>query len=145
MAARKEIRLQHAQLLFVKEGLSQKDVAQRVGVTEKTVGRWVKIYKWNDLKRSFAATRHSIIANLQKQLELLQGEIKKRENGMATTKETDMLVKLATAIKKLENETGAGETVEVAMKFIRFVAANDTSLAQLITRHFDAYIQTLLS
>lgn len=64
---------------------------------------------------------------------------------MATTKETDMLVKLATAIKKLENETGAGETVEVAMKFIRFVAANDTSLAQLITRHFDAYIQTLLS
>lgn len=145
MAVRKQLQRDHAELLIVKEGLSQKEAAVRVGVTEKTMSRWVREGKLDEKRRSFAATRNSIIANLQEQLELLQGEIKKRENGMATTKETDMLVKLATAIKKLENETGAGETVEVAMKFIRFVAANDTSLAQLITRHFDAYIQTLLS
>lgn len=144
MAARKQIQRDHAELLIVKEGLSQKDTAQRVGVTEKTIGRWVRDGKWDEQRRSFAATRNSIVANLQQQLELLQASIKKTDGGMATPKETDMLVKLAGAIKKLETDTGAGETIEVAMKFVRFVAQSDVPLAQTITRQFDAFIQTIL-
>lgn len=144
MAVRKQLQRDHAELLIVKEGLSQKDASLRVGVTEKTMSRWVREGKWDEQRRSFAATRNSIVANLQQQLELLQTSIKKRDEGMATPKEADMLVKLASAIKKLESEAGAGETIEVAMKFVRFVANTDSALAQIITRHFDAYIQTLL-
>lgn len=78
MAVRKQLQRDHAELLIVKEGLSQKEAAVRVGVTEKTMSRWVREGKLDEKRRSFAATRNSIIANLQEQLELLQGEIKKK-------------------------------------------------------------------
>lgn len=144
MAVRKQLQRDHAELLIIKEGLNQKEAAERVGVTEKTMSRWVKEGKWDNQRRSFAATRNSIIANLQQQLELLQTSITKNDGGLATSKEADMLVKLANAIKKLESDAGVGETIEVAMKFVRFVSQSDTVLAQNITRHFDAYIQSLL-
>ncbi len=49
MAGRKETEREYAKLLFVKEGLPQKEIAERVKVTEKTIGKWIQEGNWKDL------------------------------------------------------------------------------------------------
>jgi len=47
MTARNMIqKKQQTKKLIVQDGLSQKDAAAAVGVTEKTIGSWVKQYGW---------------------------------------------------------------------------------------------------
>lgn len=57
MAKRDELR--QAEFYYCEKFMNQKDVAAKVGVTEKTVGNWVKKYDWkNKRQQQFNATKH---------------------------------------------------------------------------------------
>lgn len=51
MGVSKQQQREHARLLYVGERITLKEVAERVGVTEKTVGRWCKEDGWEELKK----------------------------------------------------------------------------------------------
>lgn len=79
-----------AKLLYVDQNMTAKDVAERVGVSEKTVGDWVEKYHWKserDAKNASPAKRISnikqIISNLSDEWLLVDREIKnlERNNG----------------------------------------------------------------
>src|SRR5690606_16533323 len=136
---------EYAKTLFLSENLHQKVIAERVGVTEKTIGRWIEQGGWRKLKRSLLTTKQTQISMLYDQLEWINNEIVERESKVANSKEADVISKLTSAIEKLEVETNIGETVEVAKRFITFVQQEDLPLAKSITSWFDTYIQTLSS
>lgn len=142
MASRKETEKEYAKLLFIKEGLSQKEIAERVKVTEKTISKWVNEGNWCGLKRSMMSTRTQIITGLQNQMERWQIAIEQREGGLASTKEADVLIKLASGIKKLENELGVGDTVTVCIELINFVRTIDFEASKKLTDYADAFIQS---
>ena len=53
-----------AKLLYCKERLSQKEVAERTGKTPQTINRWVKNEKWDELRVSLTITKEEQIKNL---------------------------------------------------------------------------------
>jgi uncharacterized protein YjcR len=106
MAARKETEKEYAKLLFIKHNMEQKEIAAKVKVTEKTIGKWINDGKWREQKRSLIHTRTNIIQKFEEQLELWNGAIESREDKLASSKEVDLLNKLASGIKKLETEIG---------------------------------------
>ena len=136
---------EYAKTLFLSENIHQKVIAERVGVTEKTIGRWIEVGGWRKLKRSLLTTKQTQISMLYDQLEWINSDIAARESKVANAKEADVIIKLTAAIEKLEVETSVGETIEVAKKFITFVQQEDLDLAKSITSWFDTYIQTLSS
>ena len=144
MAGEKAKAKEYAQVLYVKENLHQKVIADRVGVTEKTLSKWINEGNWKSLKRSLLTTKQTQITLLYDQLEWQNNEIANRQNKVATTKEADVISKLSASIQKLEVETSLGETVDVGRKFIGFVQGDDLELAKKITAWFDLYIQTLI-
>lgn len=143
MAFTKAQAKEYAKTLFLSENLHQKVIAERVGVTEKTLGRWINDGGWRKLKRSLLTTKQTQIGMLYDQLEWINNDIANRDYQVANTKEADVISKITSAIERLEVETSIGETVEVAKKFISFVQQEDLSLAKSITSWFDTYIQTL--
>ncbi len=168
MARRKQKEFDYAKMLFVKERLTQKEVARRVGVTEKTIGKWVDQEKWEDLRKSMLTTKDSQLTHLYNQLEWLNNHIAQRDiiydlpagvspndknfnaakyriiqGNVANSKEADSIAKITSAINKLETETSIADTVEVAMKFIKYVSPSDFELSKKITDYFDSYIKTL--
>lgn len=143
MAFTKAQAKEYAKTLFLSENLHQKVIAERVGVTEKTLGRWVNDGGWRKLKRSLLTTKQTQIGMLYDQLEWINNDIANRDYQVANTKEADVISKITSAIERLEVETSIGETVEVAKKFISFVQQEDLPLAKSITSWFDTYIQTL--
>lgn len=58
--------------------LSQKDVAEKVGITEKTLGKWIAQYGWSEKRKSLLVTKKSQLVNLYNQLEKLNDEIRTR-------------------------------------------------------------------
>lgn len=140
MSVRKETERDYAKLLFIEHGLFFKDIAVKVKVTEKTIGKWASDGKWAAQKKSLLATRTNIIDNLTEQIELLQLAINKRDDKMASSKETDQLIKLAGAIKKLETDTGLGETISIVRDFINFTQTINFEISKTITDYADMFI-----
>jgi transposase len=142
MALKKAQEREYAKILFLSENMNQKDLADRVGVTEKTIKSWIEQGDWKKLKRSTLTTRQNQLNLLYDQLDWLNLEISMRDIKAATIKEADIIIKLTSAIQKLEIETSVGETVEVARNFINYVRGTDLEFAKKCTTYFDLYIQT---
>ncbi len=174
---------EYARVLFLSDqNLTQKEMAEKVGITEKTLIKWIDQEGWRDLKKSLLVTKTSQLSNLYNQMEWLNNLIATRkivrnippslfkplkrelpggiveqympdfnpedfpilEGNVATSKESDTLLKLAATINRLEEETGLGVTVEVCKQIIEFVrATTSVDEARKLTRIFDTYIQTL--
>lgn len=179
MGARKQVEQDYAKTLFVNDGLSQKEIATRLTVTEKTVGRWVKKGDWEKLKVSMLVTKDNQLAGLYKQLENVMNEIQTRPvvrdipshltkpyklkdadgserleyptydpmdypilvGNFPNSKDTDMISKLTTAIKRLETETNIGETITVCKNLILFVRNVDLPFSSAMTKYCDAFIK----
>lgn len=140
MALRKAQEKEYAKSLYIGGGLTQKEIAERVSVTEKTLAKWIKEGKWENLKKSLLTTKQNQLSFLYDQLDFLNTDISKRDFKVAVGKEADTIIKLTASINRLETETSIGDTVEVARNFIEFVRQQDLDLAKTITNLFDVFI-----
>lgn len=78
MAVKKQVERDLAKILFVNEGATQKEIANRLDVSEKTIGKWVKDGEWEKLKVSMLVTKDNQLTALYRQLENLNTEISTR-------------------------------------------------------------------
>lgn len=131
----------YAKMLFVSENLSQKEIAERVKVSEKTIGKWIKDGDWEQLKKSLLVTKQHQISMMYDQLAWLNDDIITRDMKVPTSKEADIISKITSAIQRLEVETSVGQIVEVARSFVEFVRPIDLNQAKEITKLFDLFIQ----
>lgn len=130
-----------AQILYTKERLSQKEIAAKVGVSEKTVTTWKEKYLWEQLRKSLLVTKEEQLRKLYNQLDFITNLIEERAHQVADTKEADVISKITSAIKQLETETSIAEIFEVGKQFIDFVRTDDIEMAKTITMIYDAFIQ----
>lgn len=179
MAVRKQVERDLAKVLFVNDNVSQKEIALRLKISEKTVGKWVKDGGWEKLKVSMLITKDNQLTGLYKQLENAINEIETRPvvrdipnfmlkpvklktssgdeileypkydpedypiliGNFANSKDTDIISKLTTSIKRLETETNIGETITVSKNLILFVRSVDSQFANQLTTYCDAFIK----
>lgn len=142
-----ERRKGHAKLLYTIDGVtSQKELAERMGISEKTIGKWINEESWEKQRSSILLTKENELKRVYMQFTELNDEIMKREKGkrFANTKEADILKKLSATIKDLETDVSLAETIEVLKKLINFVRPENLSDAKIITRWADLHIKTLL-
>lgn len=144
MAIGKTQQKDHAKTLFINEKLSQKEIATRVTVTEKTIGKWIQVGGWDKLRRSMITVKDENLSTLYKILEAKTKKIEENNYELTSSKDTDDLIKLTSAIKKLEVSTSLGEIIDVAKKIGEFVRPIDLEFAQKMTYYFDTYIQTII-
>lgn len=133
-----------AQILFTKERLSQKEIAAKVGASEKTICIWKEKHMWEQLRKSLLVTKEEQLRKLYNQLDFITNEIEEREYQVANSKEADVISKITSSIKQLETETSIAECFEVGKQFIQFLRKNDLEKAKETTALFDAFIQTQL-
>lgn len=134
-----------AQLLYTKEHISQKEIAERVGVSQQTMSRWVTKFKWDELKASITITREEQLKNLYRQLSEMNKAISEREgNKYPTAAEADTITKLASAIDKLESETGLNEILSTFKGFLNWLRKFNLEEAQRLVPLFDDFVKTKL-
>lgn len=135
-----------AKLLYVNEQLTQREIAQRVGVSEKTFSRWVNEGQWRKLRQSLLVTKEEQLRRIYEQIDELNTAIASREPGQryANTKDADTLSKLTSAAKNLESEASISDIVSVAKRFLNWLRPLDIEKAKDISSLIDAFIKDQL-
>lgn len=142
-----EQRKNHAKLLYTREGvITQKELAERVGISEKTIGLWVKSENWEKERSSVILTKEEELRRVYEQLTELNDLIKDRPKGQrySDSKEADILIKLSATIKNLETDVSVAEAIEVLKKLINLTRKESLPEAKIITKWSDILIKTLL-
>lgn len=98
---------------YVEQGLNAKETAAKCGVTEKTVGKWVALFNWKDIRTAKETAPNNLLKNyydllnklVEKRLELIcevtddENDSKKKYKAL-----TDEISKIAKAIENLKRD-----------------------------------------
>lgn len=135
-----------AKLLYIRENLTQKEIAQKVGSSAVTINKWVKQERWDDLRRSMLVTRETQLNRLYMQLDELNAAIMLREEGkrFADYKEADAINKLTNAIKTLETDASIADIVEVGKRMLNWLRPINPDKAIEAARIIDDFIKDIL-
>lgn len=135
-----------AKTLYLKENLTQQEIADRVGVSRVSVNRWIADGKWEEQKVGLTLTREEQVANLYRQVAEINRKIAEKTEGerFASNAEADILGKLSAAIRKMETDVGIADVISVQTKFIEFLRPIDLGKAKELTQLSDAFIKSLL-
>ena len=135
-----------ARVLYMRENLTQAEIAERTGVSRQTVFRWITAEKWDELKASVSMSSEEQIRSLYRQIIEINNAINDKEPGsrFANAKEADTIVKLTTAINKLQAEAGIHDIVNVGAEFIDYLRRLDLEKAQEFAHLFNSFIKNKL-
>lgn len=131
-----------AKLLFLKEDITQQEIADRVGVSRITVNRWAK--EWEGLKLNLLQTREERIVSTLQQLDELDRAIAGRDPGKRypTTAEADIRRKLTADLEALEQDASIRDIYNVARGLLDYVRAVDLEKAKELSDWIDSYIKS---
>jgi len=133
-----------AKTLYLKSGITvQKELAARVGVSENTMGKWVKDEGWEKLRQNILLTRQEQLQYLLAELEELNKFISSKPEGFrfASSKEADTRRKLIRDIKDLETKASIAEIIEAAQRFTTWLTKVDYAKAKEVAVLFDSFIK----
>lgn len=136
-----------AQELFIRGDITQKEIADKVGVAEKTIGRWADDNNWDAARKTMLTTKKNQLELLYEMLDLLNqaGVASLKDDDPKTNPDADKIIKITNSIKKLENSTGIGEMIDTLKALISFVIKEDFEAAQLINKWGDLFIKDRLA
>lgn len=134
-------RKEWAKLIFLKENITQQEIADRVGVSRITVNKWAK--EWEGLKLNLLQTREERISSTLAQLDELDRSIADKEQGkrFPSTAEADIRRKLTADLEALEQEASIRDIYNVSHKLLDWLRTYDLDKAKELSDYFDSYIK----
>ena len=128
--------------LFVGGEYNQKELAALLDVSEKTIGAWKEVGKWEELRAAQSISADEIIKGLIADTQLIL-EQATRERRAKTSKETDAVMKNAKAIEILRSGVSISSAIQVFKRFNRWLVESDPALAAAFTELQPRFLYTL--
>ncbi|MCW3121006.1 MAG: hypothetical protein JWQ38_498 [Flavipsychrobacter sp.] len=134
---------QHAHHLYMTQGMSQKQIAKEVGVSERTIYTWIHQYAWEELKRAAYQAPAKIADNFYSQLIELQDSIAKREPGnrFPTPQEAEVSRKLLVCIEKLKKTTSLPQSMQVLESFRNFTRNKNPQFTKVLVQYTGEFLE----
>jgi transposase len=133
----------HAYFLFVENGLDAKAISDMLGVSENTISKWNKAEDWKGQRTRRMLAPDKLISHYYEQSEVII-QTAKDENRPLTSSEADALVKLASAISKLDKKVDVSITTSVLRRFNNYLLQIDLELSKAFIPHEKGYVQMLI-
>lgn len=108
-----EAKYEHAFLLFM-QGIKQKEICKRVGISEPTISAWVKDGGWREKRAAKTITRQDLVNKLLKKIDDL---LEESEGDDEVKGLEDKLSKLGAMVEKLDKQANVVDIIDVFMSF----------------------------
>lgn len=131
-----------AEDMYIRLGLTGREIAENLGVTEQTVSRWKKGREgeksWDDRKTESCLTPLKI-------KEMLLKEAEKLAKGEESTVKADQLSKIMSAIDQLDKKINVRTVMDVFREFDNWMAEQEPATAVQFTRFHKLFLQYRIS
>jgi DNA-binding XRE family transcriptional regulator len=136
----------YAKILYIKDKLMQKEIAEKTGISEKTICKWVADGHWEKERKNFLLTRQEQMVNLLDELTEINAFIKRLPAGLrfADSKMGDVRRKLIKDIKELETSSSKPEAISACIALLEFIRKVDFEKAKELSRYIDGFIKSIL-
>lgn len=126
---------QTAQTLYL-EGMAQKEIAQKLHLSEQTISKWKIAGQWDQLKESIAVSRDEIVKKLYQQLNTLLSD---------HPVNADHVSKINKAIREIKNQLNVSDYITCFMHFNQYLSSSGMlKEAQLLNSLQQQFIQTII-
>lgn len=120
-----------AEDLYIKGKRTAKDIAQLVGVSEKTVGDWVERFKWKERRNALLGSAQNGLLNINNLIDAYAEKLVEMENDPEAKQ--DQKTKLVDAIAKL-NKTKDGFEKEHRIPYNTYINVMDLIMSDMIAK-----------
>lgn len=122
-----------ARSLFVRTNMIQKAIAKEVGVTDKTLRKWIKDGNWQLEKDARSVTKSELIHDEYMQLKAINDKIRDEHGGVPPKDLADAKATCRKNIEALEDEPLFVQ-VEVFEQFMGWIGKNHPKELQTISK-----------
>lgn len=136
----------HAYRLYTSGHFTQKEIADTVGVTVRTVYTWIRTFSWQQLKDAAVNTPVLIAEKLTAQVMALLNSIARRDESQrfATSQEADVLRKLVNCVDKFRRLPTMAQSMQSIRGLIHFIDQKDPTLGHQVQKEYNAYFDQQL-
>jgi DNA-binding XRE family transcriptional regulator len=143
MATKKELE-QKKELarMYYMQGALQKEIAEKTGVSEKTVSAWVEAGRWATIRAGVNVTRPELVNKALGAVNKLLDQIYESQDPELLSTLPDQLAKFASFIDKLDKKANVVSTIDVFIafsKWIRHRAEYDPEITPEFLRTLDKF------
>lgn len=123
-----------ARELFLNTQLSQREIAERLSLSEQTMSSWQKEGNWEALRAAKKVTKSALISNYYTILYTMQEQIGNRAipDNVPTSKEADIMAKIGSQIEKIDKQSSLQDYILAFEEFLQFMLERDPELARQI-------------
>jgi transposase len=118
-----------ARIYFVVNGLSAKEAAAKVEVSENTFGKWVDKYKWKSLKAAEIGKVENLINALEDDIIRIREQATKEKRPL-NAQEADSIYKTTLSIRNLSKDFGIDVYNAVLQEFLNYSREIDSNFQQ---------------
>lgn len=142
-----------ARVLFIDHGLNRKEIAARLGIAEKTVGKWAELGNWEAIKLAKESGNDTLVKNYNELLALL---IEKRLNFEKKKNKTDddkaehascidEISKIAAAIDRIQKDgkLSLRTHIHCLEKFMKSMQRSESKLFNTVIEFQLSYLDEL--
>lgn len=132
-----------AREIYLLGSYTYEEIASKVDVQRQTISRWAKAGKWDELKAGMSVTREEILKRMYQHLNNINEDILTRTEGerRPSSKEADVMVKLAAAIKSMETDVGISDLVSAGMRFGDWLRISNVEKAKEFVKLWDLFLK----
>lgn len=131
-----------AKELYLQGNFTFAEIAEKVGSARQTISKWATQGKWDELKTYMTVGKEKVLKGFYQQLANIQEFIMSREHDkrIASSAEADRQIKLASAIRKLEDECGITGLIDAGIRFCNYMRTVDIDEAKKIAKYWDIFL-----
>ncbi|MCD6010647.1 MAG: helix-turn-helix protein [Flavipsychrobacter sp.] len=132
---------QQARNLYLQSDLTQAQIADIIGVSQKTVSQYVNENKWQLLKDRAKQMPALFLEQMIGELEDINQVIASRPKGERhpTLQEAEVRRKIMYSMASVKERQSVGTHIEAVINFLAHVAEENPEHARLIARYSDQY------
>lgn len=128
-----------AHLYYVKNGLTAKEAADKIGISENTFSKWVADMGWKSLKVAEISKKENLIAALESDILRIRDKAYNDKRPL-NAQEADSIYKTSLTIRNLSKDFGIDVYNAVLQEFFNYSREVDLQFTQRGVDLVDAFL-----
>ncbi|MGL4518443.1 MAG: DUF1804 family protein [Phocaeicola sp.] len=135
-----------ARVLYL-SGETQLTIAERIGVSRITVGKWIKDFEWSKQRAAKTITRNELTNKLLSAIDRLIEQVNDSDDPTLMAGLADKLSKMSSVVEKLDKKANIVDVIEVFIAFSKWLehrSQTDTDITpdflKLLNKYQDKFI-----